>query len=328
MAIPTDMATEYLLGGTGGIGLANREDLSNIIYNISPTKTPFMSMAGKESVKATFHEWNIDSLSTAAVNTNISGDTYVLAAVTATTRPGNYCQISNKVFGITDTQDMVDKAGKRSEMAYQTAKHGFELRRDMEFTCIGADQVSLPGDATNPRATRAVRNWISTDDGNGDAGATGGQTIAATGAITNGDQRPLTVALLDTALEACWTDGGEPSVVLVNAALKGTISGFLGATGLTQNVDAQMKGDIHLFNKVDVYVGDFFDVRIVPDRFTNAEDCLVLDMSMWAIGFLRPFHSVELAKISDGHRRAIQAEWVLVSRNEEASANIADLDPA
>ena len=120
-------------------------------------------------------------------------------------------------------------------------------------------------------------------------------------------------------------DGGDPSICMVNSDMKKKVSGFSGATGLTGNMDAQMSGDIHLFNKVDVYVGDYFDLRIVPNRFMGQDNVFVLDMSMWAIGFLRPFKTIDLAKISDGERKAILAEWTLVSRNEQASGMLSDM---
>lgn len=330
------LANVYDLGGTGGIGLANREDLTNIIYNISPTKTPFVSMAGRESVKATFHEWNIDSL--AAVDTGnaqVGGDSYTVAAVTATTRPGNHTQISNKVFGVTGTQEVVDKAGKRSEMAYQTAKHGFELRRDIEAIIVKADQVDAAGsNTTTPAArnARALRNWMSTDVGNnrsggGESMTTTGTTLAADGVITAGGANVTFIdTMINTVANLVWLDGGDPSILMTNSDIKGTISGFAGATGLTQNVDVMHAGsDIHLFNKVDVYVGDFFDLRIVPNRFMSQNEVFMLDMSMWAVGFLRPFSTVDLAKVSDGDRRVIQAEWTLISRNEEASGMMSDV---
>lgn len=329
-------ATVYTLGGTGGIGLANREDLSNIIYNISPTKTPFMSMAAREPVKATFHEWNIDALASADTgNAQIGGDDYTLSAIVATTRPGNYTQISNKVFGVSGTQEVVDKAGKRSEMAYQTAKHGFELRRDIEAIIVSADQVAAPGNTTTTgqaRNARALRNWMSTDAGNNVSGGgetinTAGTTIAATGVIVAGsDNIAFVDTMINTISNLVWSDGGDPSILMVNSGIKTKISGFAGATGLTQNIDVQHSGsDVHLFNKVDVYVGDFFDLRIVPNRFMTQNQAFMLDMSMWAVGFLRPFSTVDLAKIGDSDRKAIQAEWTLVSRNEEASGMMSDV---
>jgi len=333
MAVENNLASVYTLGGTGGIGLANREDLTNIIYNISPTKTPFMSMANRENVKSTFHEWNIDAL--AAVDTGnaqLGGDDYAIAAITASTRPGNYTQISNKVFGVSGTQEVVDKAGKRSEMAYQTAKHGFELRRDIEAIIVSADQVAAAASTTtaSARTARALRNWISTDSGNNIAGGGGtqtttGVTAAATGVITDGTDVTFFESMLNDVMELCWLDGGDPSICMVNSDMKGKISGFSGATGLTGNVDSMQSGDITLFNKVDVYVGDFFDLRVVPNRFMGQDDVFVLDMSMWAIGFLRPFNTVDLAKVADSERKAIQAEWTLISRNEEASGMLSDM---
>src|SRR3990172_8041912 len=113
--------------------IGNREDLENLIYNISPTETPFMSMAGRGNAKAVFHEWQTDAL-TAAVATNaaIEGDDATNITVTPTIRVGNYAQIAQKAFGISGTQEAVDHAGRNSEIAYQLVKFGKTLKRDME----------------------------------------------------------------------------------------------------------------------------------------------------------------------------------------------------
>ena len=38
-----------------------REDLSNIIYDVSPTMTPFMSNIGRGKATHTLHEWQTDT---------------------------------------------------------------------------------------------------------------------------------------------------------------------------------------------------------------------------------------------------------------------------
>ena len=39
--------------------IGDREDLSDIIYNISPTDTPFMSAIGKEKASGVLHELSL-----------------------------------------------------------------------------------------------------------------------------------------------------------------------------------------------------------------------------------------------------------------------------
>ena len=90
MALPTNTYSSYDAKG-------NREDLEDIIYDISPTDTPFLSNAKKIKAKGVFHEWQTDVLDTAAANKQLEGDDATGNTLAATTRFGNYCQISRKV---------------------------------------------------------------------------------------------------------------------------------------------------------------------------------------------------------------------------------------
>jgi hypothetical protein len=37
--------------------VGQREDLTDVIYNISPTETPFMSTVAKSKASGVYHEW-------------------------------------------------------------------------------------------------------------------------------------------------------------------------------------------------------------------------------------------------------------------------------
>ena len=120
MAIVTNTFTRY-----SAVGI--REDLSNVIYNISPEETPFISNIGRENVKNTYFEWQTDSLAAAsASNAALEGDDISsFTAVNPTSRVGNYTQISTKNVVISGTLEALDKAGRRSELTYQLAKLGY-----------------------------------------------------------------------------------------------------------------------------------------------------------------------------------------------------------
>ena len=62
MAQPTNTFDSYDAKG-------NRESLADIIYNISPVETPFLTMAARGKATATYEEWQTDSL-VAAISTN------------------------------------------------------------------------------------------------------------------------------------------------------------------------------------------------------------------------------------------------------------------
>lgn len=304
--------------------IGNREDLEDIIYNISPTETPFMSNAGKSKATATFHEWQTDSLASAnSSNAAIQGDDATNASVTPTVRLGNYTQILQKTFGITGTQEAINKAGRKSELAYQIAKQGKELKRDMEAV-FTQNKGSTSGASGTAATLASVEGWIftnRTDVGSGGTpttpGFSSGRVAAPTDNSTNGT---LTKTALDGVIQSAWTNGGEPSTIMVGAALKVRISGFTGIATLYKEIKGNTQGTI--VGGADLYVSNFGEHTIVPNRFMRTNVALVLDMEYWGIAYLRPFQVNPLAKTGDAERRQMLVECTLVSKNEAASGKV------
>jgi hypothetical protein len=115
-----------------------RETLSDIITRITPDETPFMSMVGTETIDGTHPEWNTDTLATPnTANKRVQGDIYSFSSIAATTKVGNYTQISMKEFIVSETEERVAKAGPKSDYNREMVKKGVELRIDQE--------VILPG---------------------------------------------------------------------------------------------------------------------------------------------------------------------------------------
>ena len=117
--------------------IGNREDLTDQIYTISPTDTPFQAQIPATKALAVSHEWQTDSLAAAAANAQLEGDDFAYSTPAATTRLINTCQISYKTTIVSKTQDAVNKAGRAKEMVYQLMKRAKELRRDQEFVLTG-----------------------------------------------------------------------------------------------------------------------------------------------------------------------------------------------
>ena len=293
-----------------------REDLANVIYNISPTETPFMSSIGTGSAGGTKHEWQTDSLAAAAANLVIEGDDSPNRALTATSRLLNYTQISTKPVVVTGTQEVVNKAGVSSEMAYQIAKAGKELKRDMELDMTGK-QAAAAGSSGTGRASRAYESWCNTNELHGAGGSTNGA-----GVVTDGTQRVLTESLLKSNLKACYDEGGNPDLLLVGSFNKQKVSGF---TGNSTRMD--MAEDRSLVATIDVYVSDFGEVRVVADRIlrSSGRTALVVDTEMWEVAYLRPFGVQDLAKTGDAEKKQLLVEYTLVAKNEAANGKIADL---
>ena len=314
MAQPTNTFDTY-------DSVGEREDLSDVIYSISPTDTPFLSSAAKTKATAVLHEWQTDALAS-AVTTNavIEGDEATLDASAATTRLSNSCQIMDKTVVITGTQESVDKAGRASELAYQIAKKAKELKRDMEANLTGSI-AEVTGSATAARKMGTLGAWVITNDDKASDGTTGagiGNTKR-----TDGTARAFTEASLKTVIKSVWNAGGDPSMVMVGPFNKQKLSGF---TGNSTRFDAG--ADATLYTSVDVYASDFGQLQVVPNRFSRDRDAYVLDMDYWGVAFLRDFSMHELAKTGDSEKRQLLVEATLESRNEGASGLVADLTVA
>lgn len=303
-------------------GLAGlREDLSDIIYNISPAETPFMSSIARGKASQTLHEWQTDSLAAASTsNAQIQGDDIAsFAASSVTTRIGNRTQISRKTVIVDGTVEAVDKAGRKSELAMQMAKRSKELKLDIEAILL-SNQAKVTGNSTTAPKLASVVSWVKTnvDKDAGGTNPTGDGTDART---DSGTTRAFTEALLKNVLKSIFTNSAEePDVLLLPPTQKQVASTFAG--NANRQVDAKGKT---LVAAIDVYVGDFSTVRILPSRLMRTSDGLVLNFEYWALAWLRPIKSTELAKTGDAEKRMLLGEYTLEARNEAASGIIADL---
>jgi hypothetical protein len=313
MSLPTNTLATYAAVG-------NREDLSDVIYRIDPTDTPFISSIEREKASAVNHEWQTQAL--AAVDTSnavLEGDDAVTDAATPTARLGNICQISDKVARVTGTQQAVDHAGRDNEMSYQEMLKGMELKRDMESILVGTNQAKNTGAAATARVTASVLSWIKTNTSKSgsDPGTADGTAIRA-----DGTARAFTEAQLKTVLQAAWTSGGKPDTISVGGFNKQVFSTFTGRS--TPQEDAKSK---KIVASVDVYESDFGTLKVVANRFQRGRDALVLQMDMWAVAYLpgRKMVSIPLAKTGDSERRQMLSEYTLVARNEKSSGGVFDL---
>lgn len=281
-----------------------REDLQNAIYDISPTTTPFMSTVGRTTAKNTLHEWQTDSL--AAVNLNnaqVEGADAVAPTLTPTTRVGNYTQISDKVVQVSTTDDKVDKAGRSTETAYQLSKASAEIKRDMESILL-SDQAKDAGTSSTARKLGGLATWLTTN------------VVDTAGAAPTEDN-------LKEAVLKAYTEGGEPTVLLVSPANKQVVSTFPGIA--EQRFQAPSTGQTKIVGAADVYMSDFGTLSVVPDRFLSDDISYVLDPSMANVAYLRPFKSTKLAKMGDSEKTMMNVEYTLVVKNEAAHAMMTDL---
>lgn len=307
---------------TAHTAIGQREDLTDIIYDISPTETPFMSSIGKTKATAVYHEWQTDSLAAATTaNAAIEGADATSATLSPTVRLGNYTQIIQKTVQVSGTLDTVNKAGRKSEKAYQLAKASAELKRDLE-TILLANQGRSAGSSTIARKLGSILSWIKT---NSDVGS-GGADPATIGVSTrtDGTQRTFTEALLKTVVAEVFVSGGSPKVLMVGASGKQKVSSFAGIAA--QRYMAPGNTPTTIVGSADLYMSDFGTISIVPNRFMRTRDALVLDPEYAALAYLRPFQTNDLAKTGDSENTQLLAEVTLEVKNEAAHGIIADLD--
>jgi len=302
-----------------------REDLSDVIYNISPTDTPFMSSIGKTKATAVYHEWQTDSLAAAAANAAVEGADATEATLTATTRVGNRTQISQKTVGITGTLEAVDKAGRKSEKAYQLAKASSEIKRDMEFTLLNNTVQSNGTAGSTARVLGGLQTWLASNTSNGTGGSAG---ASGTTARTNGTDRTFTEALLQSVVKSVFTSGGSPKVLMVTPSHKQTVSAFAGIAA--QRYMAPSDAPTTIIGAADVYLSDFGSMSVVPNRFmlsgnTASDVAFVLDPEYAAVAYLRPFFTNDLAVTGDSAKTQLLVEYTLEVKNEAAHGIVADL---
>jgi hypothetical protein len=298
----------------------NREDLADIIYNISPADTPLFSMAAKTKATAVLHEWSTDTLADVVTNNaQLEGDESSRSNSTTPTRRQNYCQIMKKNATVSGTQRAVNLAGADDMMDLQMAKKGLELRKDIEYALLGP-QGQAAGSTTIARVMRGFNAWLS---GNAQRGTGGADATTATAAVTDsttGNLRAFSETLLKAAIKAAYDDGGEPTTVLVGTSNKQVASGFTGRATAREIVRVGTVQGV-----ASVYASDFGDLKIMASRTQRARDSFVIDPTKVKVASLRNFEPSQLARIGDAETRELYWEGTLEMCNADAHAGVFDL---
>lgn len=296
--------------------IGNREDLVDIIYNTAPTDTPLISAIDKVKATAVTHEWQRDVLAAPANNAVAEGADATYNAITPTQRLSNQTQISRKTFSISDTQERVNKAGRKSEIRYQTIKQGKELRKDMELAVI--ENPTLTTGAT--RQTRGLRGWIVTGSSSGASGAA--PNFGTNTAPTDGTLRTYTETLLRAAVLSAYTNGGNPSMLMVHPSIKQNISSSFTGNG-TKFTKGEQK---ELWTAWDVINTDFGTLDVVPNRvMSRTREAYLVDPDLCALAVLRDMEDQELARIGSARNFMIESEYALEVREERGLACTRDI---
>lgn len=304
----------------------NREDLSDIIDNVSPEETPIYSSIEETKATATFHEWQTDKLRAANKdNAAVEGADATTPSRAATYRLGNYTQIFEDSFSISGTQEKTDKAGRKSEISYQLMKTGKELRTDVEAS-FSQNNAAVAGNASTARKSAGLETFAWEIKNHGSGGSTTSVTAGApTTAPTDGTQRAFTETLLKDVLQQGFNVGARYKTVFVGGTQKQTMSGFAGLAASRLSVNQSKKGQGVIVGAADIYISDFGDLAIVPTSHMRSRTALVLDPSKVRRAVLRKWETTPLAKTGDAEKRQMLAELCLEVKNPRGIAKVADL---
>ena len=296
-------------------GGALREDLADMIYDISPQDTVFLNGIGRGTARSTTHEWLTDALTAAAKNNAIEGDAHAPVARTLPTRLKNYCMISRKDIEVTGTANAVDNAGMAKLMAYHTARAGKEIKRDMEFGLLSSDPASA-GTSVSGRVAAGAEIWIYQNNHlkpNQATATTSAPTAGfAVGPQVDGSATAFTSAHLTAMLQQAWSCGGETDVILCGPSLYNTISAFTGIATRFRDVGSRQQAQI--INAADVFVSAFGSHSIRLSRYAATDTVFAFDMSTWEVAYLRPFQVTDIAKVGDAERKMLLCEYTLVAK--------------
>jgi hypothetical protein len=313
MAQPTNTFDSY------DNSVSIREDLSDMIYDISPEETPFLSGIAKTKATSTKHEWQLDSLRSSGANAHIEGDDTAATARSATTRLDNRTQIFKDAVIVSDTDEGLTKAGRAKEMAYQVLKAGKEQKLDQE-KALFSNNAKVAGNATTARELAGLPTFLAS---NTDFGANEGADATGDGSDARTDETTTLLAFnqarFDSVMQATWQSGGKPDTVFLSSFQMNKALAFAGNNNARAEASA---GKIENF--VSVYVTPWGTISFVPTRENRSRDVFIVEKDKWACAILRPTKSVALAKTGDSDRRQIVTEMTLVSRNEAANGGVFD----
>lgn len=306
---------------TSAVGI--REDLTDIISDISPTQTPWYSAIQKVKAKQTVHEWQTDALADPVEdNAHVEGDDTTALAATPTTRLNNRCQIFKKSVAVSGTHQAVDAAGRANEMRYQILKRTKEIKRDMEKSMF-ANQAKVSGDSVTASRMAGIGAWIATNTNNVGGGGSD-PTGDGSDARTDGTQTAFTQADFDLTMQNIWDEGGEPDTVYLSSFQMEIANGFTGMNNQRSTIAASRSGDNMVVNAVDIYVTPWGNVKFVPSRHVRSRDVWIIQSDKWAFANLRPVRNEPLAKTGDSEKRQLVAEGTLVCYNEKANGGVVD----
>ena len=269
-----------------------KEEVADVITNLSPRKTPFQNGIGNEKVTQPLFQWQEDSLRAPATNAAVEGADASFITAVPTVMRNNYTQIFTEAVQVSDRADIVSTYGRKREMAYQMAKSSAAIKRDREIALIGNAQVKAAGSSSAASTLASFQQQLDSS------------TVSYMGASTN-----LSEAGLVTALQSAYVAGAEPTRIMVTPSNSVIISAFASAAGRYRTITGSDAKKI--VNVVNLYVSPFGEQKVEINRWLKTSNTLIYDPDMWTNVTLRPWERKELAKTGDSSKAMLLGEFSL-----------------
>lgn len=332
------LGSTYLIGysPTGGKNqVGNKEDVLDLVINIDPFDTPFVTMAPKTTCSHTLHEWVQDTLAATATATSTwnEGAAFSAGTLTSRSRVINWCEIFRKDIEVSNTQRAVSPIGVRDEYAYQIMKASREIARDMENAMFRPASSTATGASDAARKMKTFESFLQTNSGYAHS-----TFLSNTGTNDSTSAYPIYENDFNSMLQAIYQSGGNPDVVFVSPSVKRQISKYDGSmrtgasttttSNLTRNIEAAGR---RVVAEVNFYESDFGPIQVILDRWvpqaTNTSTAgsdirgrmVFLERTRNRLAFLRPLRHVPLPPAGDSTRGLIVGELTYECLAEKGS---------
>lgn len=281
---------------------SRREDLVDVLGDVTPDETPLFTLLGKTKAKGTYHEWVEDYITPpTSVTYSAEGAAAAYSDLTQPARRGNFTAIISETFRVSGTERAVDVAASGDPLSYQKGKALRTWKMKSEFSVLQGAAAS--GSSGVAREMAGIQNVVT--------------TVAT--ALNSGSS--LSESIFNDMCEKSWDQAGTSSFDLVVApgGLRRKLSSF--TAGATKNVDAS---DKRLTRPIEIYESDFGIKKILPAHryvLNSAGTSRIIGLreDTFKIAWLRPVFTEMLAKDGDRENGQIVGEWTLQYKAERAS---------
>ena len=321
-----------------GSGVSNREDLTDVLTILAPEETPVLSSASKQKASATFVEWTVDALSapsTTGIREGADVGTFT-DQFSGRARLGNYVQKFRRDFQVSDLQEAVESVGP-AKIAQAEAKSIRELKRDIEATLCGTQDLAQENGSDTAYALRGLGSWISSDAQASNPVPAAFRTPADS--IHAAAEGAFTETVLNNLITSIFRETGTSNnlTMVADTAVRRIISDFARTAGVS-GTDADSvrtvnyNGDsAQIKLSVEFYQSDHGMISIVngnpdcmPDT-TNKDTAYLINPEYYGVHELIPMGSTRLPNQGGGERGYVDCSLTLGVYHPQAHGKIEEV---